>query len=124
MKIIPEGIRGIFLRADSGFYDGGFLNYLEMGRVLYAIVVKLYPWIQMEPIGLRYRDIGGGVSVSEMQYRGIGWKEPRRMVVTREEEREDKRKKKEPALFELTGYSYQVIVTNIEEMPPEEVWLL
>jgi len=42
-----------------------------MKRTLYAIVVKLYPWIQMELVGLKYRDIGGGVSVSEMQYSSI-----------------------------------------------------
>lgn len=53
---------------------------------------------------------------------GLGWKEPRRMVVIREEER-NQRTKKQPTLFELMGYSYQVIVTNnIEEMLPEEVW--
>jgi hypothetical protein len=44
------------------------------------------------------------------------------MVVIREEER-NQRTKKQPTLFELMGYSYQVIVTNnIEEMLPEEVW--
>jgi hypothetical protein len=121
LKKIPEGIREIYLRADSGFYDGDFLYYLEMNGILYAIVVKLYPWIQMELIGLKYRDIGGGISVSEMWYTGIGWKEPRRMVVIREEERLQ-RTKKQPTLFELMGYSYQVIVTNIEDMLPEEVW--
>jgi hypothetical protein len=121
LKKIPEGIREIYLRADSGFYDGEFLYYLEMRRVLYAIVVKLYPWIQMELVGLKYRDIGGGVSVSEMQYRGIGWKETRRMVVIREEDR-TQRNKKQPTLFELMGYSYQVIVSNIEGISPEEVW--
>jgi hypothetical protein len=122
LKKIPEGIREIFLRADSGFYDGDFLNHLEMRRVLYAIVVKLYPWIQIELIGLKYRDIGGGISVSEIMYTAIGWKESRRMGVIREEERHDKRKMKQPTLFELMGYSYKVIVTNIEEMLPEEVW--
>ena len=121
LKKIPGGIREIYLRADSGFYDGEFLYYLEMKRILYAIVVKLYPWIQMELVGLKYRDIGGGVSVSEMRYTGIGWKEPRRMVVIREEQR-IQRTKKQPTLFELIGYSYQVIVTNIEDMLPEDVW--
>jgi len=29
-----------------------------------------------------------------------------------------KRTKKQPTLFELMGYSYQVIVTNIEWMSP------
>ena len=92
-----------------------------MKRVLYAIVVKLYPWIQMELVGLKYRDIGGGVLVGEMWYTGIGWKEARQMVVIREEER-TQRVKKQPTLFELMGYSYQVIVTNIEWISPEEVW--
>ena len=121
LKMISEGIREIFLRADSGFYDGDFLNYLEKKGILYAIVVKLYPWIQMELIGLKYRDIGGGISLGEMMYTGIGWKEPRRMVVIREQQR-TQRAKKQLTLFELMGYSYQVIVTNIENMSPEEVW--
>ncbi|MBI2486747.1 MAG: transposase [Deltaproteobacteria bacterium] len=72
LKKIPEGIKEIYLRADSGFYDGDFLNYLEMKKVLFAIVVKLYPWIQIELVGLNYRDIGGGISVGEMKYTGIG----------------------------------------------------
>jgi hypothetical protein len=38
------------------------------------------------------------------------------------EEQRTQRTKKEPPLFELVGYSFQVIVTNIENMPPEEVW--
>jgi hypothetical protein len=121
LKMIPDGIKEIYLRADSGFYDGDFLYHLEMRRVLYAIVVRLYPWIQMELVGLKYRDIGGGISVGEMRYTGIGWKKPRRMVVIREEER-TQRAKKQPTLFELMGYSYQVIVTSIEWMSPEEVW--
>ena len=75
----------------------------------------------MELIGLKYRDIGREVSVNEMMYTGIGWKEPRRMVVIREQQR-TQRAKKQLTLFELMGYSYQVIVTNIEWMSPEEVW--
>jgi hypothetical protein len=92
-----------------------------MRRVLFAIVVKLYPWIQIELVGLKYRDIGGGVSVSEMRYTGIGWKKPRRMLVIREEQRTQSTKK-EPTLFEHMSYSYQVIVTYIEGISPEEVW--
>jgi hypothetical protein len=43
------------------------------------------------------------------------------MVVIREQQR-NQRAKKQPTLFELMGYSYQVVVTNIEWMSPEEVW--
>ena len=44
------------------------------------------------------------------------------MVVIREEIKEGTKGKKQPKLFELKGYSYQVIVTNIEEWSPQEVW--
>jgi hypothetical protein len=124
--MIPDRIGEIYVREDSGFYDSDFTDYLEQKGLRYTIVVKLYPWIQMELVGLKYRDIGRGISVGEMRYSGIGWQAPRRIVVIRELEREDKGRKKQPALFELMGYSYKVIVTNIdmEEMKPEEVWRL
>jgi len=124
--MIPDRIGEIYVREDSGFYDSDFTDYLEQKGLRYTIVVKLYPWIQMELVGLKYRDIGRGISVGEMRYSGIGWQAPRRIVVIRELEREDKGRKKQPALFELMSYSYKVIVTNIdmEEMKPEEVWRL
>ncbi len=81
LKMIPYDIREIYLRADSGFYDSYFLDYLEKKGIRYTIVVKLYPWIQMELVGIKYRDIGGGISVGEMRYNGIEWQAPRRMVV-------------------------------------------
>ncbi len=81
LKMIPDRIGEIYLRADSGFYDSYFMDYLEQKGIRYTIVVKLYPWIQMELVGLNYRDIGGGISVGEMWYTGIGWQAPRRMVV-------------------------------------------
>ena len=79
--MIPDRIGEIYLRADSGFYDSDFMDYLEQKGIRYTIVVKLYPWIQMELVGVNYRDIGGGISVGEMRYNGIGWQAPRRMVV-------------------------------------------
>ena len=72
--------------------------------------------------GVSYRDIGDGVEVGEFHYRGQKWKEARRMVVIREEIKEEEAKKKQAKLFDLKEYSYQVIVTNIEEWSPEEVW--
>ena len=72
--------------------------------------------------GVSYRDIGEGVEVGVFYYQGYKWKEARRMVVIREEIKEGVAKKKQPRLFELKGYNYQVIVTNIAEWSPEEVW--
>jgi len=55
------------------------MDYLEQKGIRYTIVVKLYPWIQMELVGVKYRDRAGGISVGEMRYIGIGWQAPRLM---------------------------------------------
>jgi hypothetical protein len=73
--------------------------------------------------GLKYRDIGYGVEVSEFEYclRKAEETLPCRMII-REKIKEGKEAKKEPKLFALTGYSYQVIATNIRKGSPEKVW--
>jgi len=121
LRLLPKRIKGIRLRGDSGFFAGDFLGELERRRIAYAIAAKLYDHIQRRLGGLDYRDIGGGVSAAEFRYQGT-WRRKRRMVVIRDEAKEGKNTKKQPKLIELKGYSFQVIVTNIEEMAPEEVW--
>ena len=122
LRRLPCGIKEIFLRGDSGFFDNKFLSEAEKRKIRYAIAAKLYSTIQAMLGGVSYRDIGGGIEVGEFRYQGYQWEEARRMVVIREEIKEGAAKKKQPKLFELKGYSYQVIVTNIEEWSPEEVW--
>jgi len=122
LERIPGGVKSISLRADSGFFDNTFLSEVERKRIKYAVAVKLYGPIQVRLGGISYRDIGGGVEVGEFRYQGHKWKKERRMVVIQEEVKEGVAKKKQPKLFELKGYSYQVIVTNIEEWSPEDVW--
>jgi hypothetical protein len=121
-KRLSCGMKAIFLRADSAFFDNKFLSEVERRGIRYGIAAKLYKPIQMMLGGVSYRDIGGGVEVGEFYYQGHMWKKARRMVVIREEIKEGGAKKKQPKLFELKGYSYQVIVTNIEDWSPEEVW--
>jgi hypothetical protein len=122
LKRLPGVVKEILLRADSGFFDNKFLIEVEKRRIKYAIAAKLYVTIQAMLGGVSYRDIGGGIEVGEFYYQGCDWKEARRMVVIREEIKEGTAKKKQPKLFDLKGYSYQVIVTNIKEWSPEEIW--
>jgi len=125
LKLIPQSVLQLYLRGDSGFYSFDFLNFLNERDIRYAISVKLYSTIQAQLGGLKYRDIGGGVEVSEFEYTLRQGKKTlsSRMVVIREEIKEDqKATKKEAKLFELKGYSYQVIATNIRKDSPENVW--
>jgi hypothetical protein len=121
LKMLPQGVKNIQARGDSSFFDGEFLGEMEGKGIKYAIAAKLYTSIQYLLGGLDYRDIGDGIAVGEFCYQG-SWEKERRMIVIREEIREGRERKKEPKLFELQGYSYQVIATNIEEWEPEEVW--
>jgi hypothetical protein len=124
LRLIPRQIQQLYLRADSGFYSFEFLKFLERHLIQYAVVAKLYSTIQAQLGGLDYRAIGGGVEVSEFEYSLTKGKETLscRMIVIREEIKEGKKAKKEPRLFELKGYSYQVIATNIRKGTPEDIW--
>ncbi len=127
LRLIPQHILQLYLRGDSGFYSFEFLKFLEKRLIQYAIAVKLYNPIQLQLVGLDYRDIGGGVEVAEFEYGLRQGKETlsRRMVVIREELKDGKANKKEARLFELKGYpplADQVIATNIRKRAPEEVW--
>jgi Transposase DDE domain group 1 len=124
LRIIPKHIIQLYLRADSGFFSFAYLSFLEKHWIKYAVVAKLYGPIQMQLGGLKYRDIGSGVEVSEFEYCLRKGKEtlPCRMIVIREEIKEGKEAKKEAKLFELKGYSYQVIATNIRKGAPEDIW--
>jgi hypothetical protein len=122
LKRLPGEVKEIFLRADSGFFDDNFLRKVERRGIKYAIAAKLYGTIQKMLAEVNYRDIGDGVEVGGFYYQGHKGKEARRMVVIREEIKEETAKKKQPKLFELKGYNYQVIVTNIKEWSPEKVW--
>jgi hypothetical protein len=113
LKRLPGEVKEIFLRADSGFFDNEFLRNAERRGIKYAIAAKLYSTIQTMLGGITYRNIGGGIEIGESYYQGYKWKEARRMVVIREEIKEGMKGKKQPKLFELKEYSYQVIVTNI-----------
>ena len=124
IRLIGPSVFQLYLRADSGFYSYEFLSFLVKIGIKYAIAVKLYKPIQMKLGGLEYRDIGSGVEVAEFEYCLTQDKKklPCRMIVIREEIKDGKATKKEPKLFELKGYSFQVIVTNIKEVAPENIW--
>lgn len=70
----------------------------------------------------RWLEIGEGVSVAEVEYEGIYWSKPRRLVMVRQEiARRPKALGKE--LFDLPGYKFQAYVTTLE-LPAAEVWRL
>lgn len=110
-------------RGDCGFYDGGLMEEMETRTIGYAIVARLAgESLQRRLVGLDYRALDREYAVAEFEYRAAGWSRARRMIAIRRrlDPREPKRGK-QLKLLEAEGYSFQLIVTNLD-LAPEEVW--
>jgi len=112
---LPKRVQKVFVRADSAFFDQKILEFLEGKQVSYAIVAKMNSALKNRIGGLRYRRYGSGLEAASFLFRPPTWKKTRRFVVIRRPVPE------EPSwqltLFEMQGFSYQAIVTNLDLLP-------
>jgi hypothetical protein len=112
---LPEPTPPVRVRADGAFYDHKIIEFIEEKKAFYAIVARLTRPLKNRLPGLRYHRVSPGVWAAEFRYCPHGWPGPRRFVVIRRPVPE------EPSaqlhLFQMGGYSYQVLVTNLSLMP-------
>jgi hypothetical protein len=115
----PAGVRRVRVRADGAFFDHKLVEFIEEKQGFYVIVARLTRPLQNRLGGLRYRRIAGGISAATFEYCPQDWKHPRRFVAIRRPVPE------EPSaqlhLFQMDGYSYQVLVTNMS-LHPLNLW--
>jgi hypothetical protein len=116
---LPEAIREVRVRADGAFFDHKIIEFIEQKHAFYAIVARLTRPLKARLGGLRYCRISSGVWAAEFRYYPQGWPGKRRFVVIRRPVPE------EPSaqlhLFQMGGYSYQVLVTNLS-LKPLHLW--
>jgi hypothetical protein len=116
---LPKPMPPVRVRADGAFFDHKIIEFIEQKRAFYAIVARLTRPVKNRLPGLRYRRVSPGVGAAEFRYCPHGWPGPRRFVVIRRPVPE------EPSaqlhLFQLGGYSYQVLVTNLS-LTPLNLW--
>ena len=121
---LPHHIRVGLVRADAGFCAEEWLSLLEDKRLKYIVVAKL-----REPVRALLRKHQtwqqteiAGTEVSQVDYQAFGWQRARRLILIRHR----KAQKGRPAgkeLLEVPGYTFQVLVTNLEEtVAPLAVW--
>jgi len=81
---LPKGIWKIFVRADSAFFDGAFLDFLESRGSLYLIKVKMKNLIPLlsRQVWKKIKNRPGFES-AEFEYQCAGWTRPRRFVAVR-----------------------------------------
>jgi hypothetical protein len=82
LAVLPEHIKQIFFRADSGFFSGELFDFLEEGGHQYLVKVKLKnltDWLKkQEWIVLNRKE-----SISEFEYKAKDWKVSRRLKAIR-----------------------------------------
>jgi DNA-directed RNA polymerase subunit N (RpoN/RPB10) len=109
------------LRADSGFFDGQLLDYLEQHDLPYIVVAKLTMWVKRAAQRVEtWTALDEHYSAGEFRLKLFGWKVERRFVVIREEIREA-RASVGRKLIDVPGYTFRLFVTSCADAPAE-IW--
>jgi hypothetical protein len=116
---LPAPIREVRVRADSAFYDHEIIEFIEGKRAFYAIVARLTRPLKSRLQGLHYHRISSGVWTAEFEYCPLRWPGRRRFVVIRRPVPEEP--SAQLTLFQMGGYSYQALVTNLA-LQPLNLW--
>jgi hypothetical protein len=116
---LAEPVEQVRVRADGAFFDHKIIEFIEEKRAFYAIVARLTRPLKNRLSGLRYRRVSPGVWAAQFWYCPQGWPGPRRFVVIRRPLPEEP--SSQLHLFQMGGYSYQVLVTNLE-LTPLHLW--
>ena len=106
------------VRADSGFSTGTLLSLLEEKAINYIIVARQMSTIRRRLTGItNWVEVEPGISVSELEYHAVGWKNARRLVVVRHRLTQAKGGR---LLLDVPGYGYSLYLTNLA-LPPMEI---
>lgn len=115
------------LRADSGFYGKDIFDFVEQKHIKYIIVARHYSTIQRKVAGLKdWWTLEDGLQITETTYQSDTWKNPRRLVVVRQQiKKRPKATGKQLKLFKEEGiyqnYRYSCYITNLE-LSSHMVW--
>jgi len=128
--VLGENFHVTRVLCDSGFYEIGFITYLESKSFSYIISVPISPTIQREILAVpQWHTVSKGVEVGEFtfQHRDRKWTKLRRYVVVRQSiSRRPKALGKQPSLFkdliDWSQYRFSVMITNDACSTPEEIW--
>lgn len=111
---LPKRIWRVFVRADSAFFNGDLLDFLESKSSEYLIKVKM-KGLETLLSGKKWRKARNnpGFETAEFFYQCAGWKRPRRFVAVRR----CISIQTEGFLFPEVKYDYFCYVTNLKLTP-------
>jgi len=109
------------LRADSGFFDGLLLSFLELRKLPYIVVARMTKWVKRAAQRVEsWTKLDENYAAGEFRLKLHGWDVERRFVVIRERVRES-RASVGRKLIDVPGYTFRVFVTS-QAGAPAEIW--
>jgi len=111
---LPKGVWKVLVRADSAFFSGAFLDFLESRRAWYLIKVKIRN-LSILLAGQTWKSINQrpGWETADFDYQCTGWSRPRRLVAVRRQVAVIT----EGVWFPKSVYEYFCYVTNDQLTP-------
>jgi hypothetical protein len=113
---LPKRVWKVFVRGDSGFFNGGLLDFLEEKGSEYLIKVKMrnLATLLMQQ-SWRKAKMKPGIETTEFMYKCHGWKRARRFVAIRALVDVETK----GVLFPIPKYEFFCYVTNLPLTPWE-----
>ena len=109
------------VRADAGFFDNELLTFLEERKLPYIVVARLTKSVKREVTRIvQWSALDENYATGECEVKLMGWTQPRRFVVVREQVR-DSKPPLGKKLIHIPEYTFRVWVTSWSA-PPEESW--
>jgi len=121
LALLPQGTWLRTVRADSGFFDGHFLDFLEERSLPYVVVARMTTTLKRQCAGIKdWTRMDEHHDAGEFTVKLFGWSKERRFVVVRERVRETKAAVGR-RLLDVPGYTFRVWVTN-RSQAAVELW--
>lgn len=117
LTVLPAEHKVALVRADAGFFEKRFLEFLESQELPYIIVAKLTPIVRrvvLHSIAQQsWRLIGPGIEVANVERSFPSWQGKNRRFVCLRQEISQRPEARGKRLFDFPGYSYRVVATNL-----------
>lgn len=107
------------LRADAGFYDKGFVQFLDEEKVGYVIVARMTRPLQGRAAALRFRTFRrqGRWQAAQTFYQPLHWDRPHRFILVRRPRPKRPEEAGQLTLWEFEDFFYHAFVSNLPLTP-------
>ena len=117
LQLLPPGHRLGLVRADAGFFEKRFLEYLEQEGLPYIIVARLTAVVRKLVIhripSAAWRVVARGIEVADVEVSLPNWRAGKRRFVCLRQEILERPEARGRRLVDCPGYTYRVVVTCV-----------